>query len=162
MKTAAYWIEKLGLLPHPEGGYFKETYRSKENIDSNHLPDRYQGSRQFGTAIYFMITSGNPSHFHRLKSDELWFFHTGSPLLLHMLLPSGEYQKVQLDGQEEWQAIIPHGAWFAAEVAGQDSYSLISCTVSPGFDFADFEMAEEAQLQKHYPLHHALLERLCL
>lgn len=161
MKTAAHWVKKLDLQPHPEGGYYKETYRSAEHY-SGALPSRYEGSRAFGTAIYFMITSGNPSHFHRLKSDELWFFHDGSPLTVHLFAKDGSYQKLALGREQDWQAIIPAGSWFAAEVEADDSYSLISCTVSPGFDFRDFEMAEKDQLQGAYPDHSELISRLCL
>lgn len=161
MKTAAYWVKKLDLQPHPEGGFYKETYRSAEQYKGA-LPARYDGPRAMGTAIYFMITSGNPSHFHRLKSDELWFFHDGSPLLVHLFALDGSYQRLEMGREQDWQAIIPAGSWFAAEVEPDDSYSLISCTVAPGFDFRDFEMAEKEQLLESYPGHSQLISRLCL
>jgi predicted cupin superfamily sugar epimerase len=161
MKKADYWIEKLGLQPHPEGGYFKETYRSAEQYSAG-LPSRYEGARSFGTAIYFMLTSGSPSHFHRLKSDELWFFHEGSPLCVYMLLKDGTYKSITLGTDQQWQAIIPEGCWFAAEVIHEDSFSLISCTVSPGFDFRDFEMAKAEDLEAKYPSQKELIRRLCL
>jgi predicted cupin superfamily sugar epimerase len=161
MKPLAHWIKKLDLKPHPEGGFFKETYRSPENYTGS-LPSRYEGKRSFGTAIYFMITSGNPSHFHRLKSDELWFFHDGSPLLVHLLKEDGSYETLAIGREQDWQAIIPAGTWFAAEVDAENSYSLISCTVAPGFDFMDFEMAKENDLLLSYPGQSQLISRLCL
>jgi predicted cupin superfamily sugar epimerase len=160
--SAKYWIEKLQLLPHPEGGFYKETYRSEEELAETLLPNRYEGARNFQTGIYFLILSDNPSHFHRLSSDELWFFHTGSPIRIHLLMPDGRYQTILLDGKSNWQAILLKGTWFAAEVVENNSFGLISCTVAPGFDFRDFEMAKAEELVISYPEHEVIIRRLCL
>ncbi len=164
MKTAEYWIEKLGLLPHPEGGYYKETYRADEDIDSASLPQRYKGGRSFGTAIYFLITSEAPSTFHRLLSDELWFFHAGDPLRVYGLRQGENLWKkdlgMSLENNQSLQAIISKNTWFAAEVLAPNSYTLISCTVHLGFDFRDFELAKRDELIAKFPQEPSLVERL--
>lgn len=164
MKTAEYWIEHLGLQPHPEGGYYKETYRSDEDIKSKSLPQRYDGGRSFGTAIYFLITSKAPSNFHRLLSDELWFFHAGDPLRVYGLKEGEEsWQQdlgMELEKKQSLQVIIPKDTWFAAEVLALNSYTLISCTVSPGFDFRDFELAKREELSTKFPQKVELIKKL--
>ncbi|MFZ6666328.1 cupin domain-containing protein [Peijinzhouia sedimentorum] len=164
MKTAEYWIEHLGLQPHPEGGYYKETYRSNEAIEADALPQRYEGGRSFGTAIYFLITSKAPSNFHRLLSDELWFFHAGDPLRVYGLKEGEEsWQQdlgMELEKKQSLQVIIPKDTWFAAEVLAPNSYTLISCTVSPGFDFRDFELAKRKEIISNFPQDDELIERL--
>jgi uncharacterized protein len=160
---AAFLIHSLGLLPHPEGGYYKEVYRSAESIQADALPLRYGGSRHFGTSIYFMLTSAAPSRFHRIKSDELWYFHTGGSLSLH-ILHQGAYRQTRIGSdvraEEVFQVVIPAGAWFAAESDPEPGFSLVSCAVMPGFDFADFELAETLKLAAVYPEHQALIKRL--
>lgn len=140
---AAYWISYLNLIPHPEGGYYREVYRSAEEVSSEGLPQRFAGPRSFSTSIYYLLESGDFSGFHRIKSDEIWHFYGGDPLELHILSGS-EYQRVligrELHAGHHLQFVVPHGAWFASRPAAGGSYSLLGCTVSPGFDFADFQM----------------------
>lgn len=139
-------IEKLQMLPHPEGGFYKETYRSKDTC----LDD----SRNLQTAIYFLLTSDNVSHFHRIKSDEIWYFHSGSPLVVHTLTDKGHTQHLVgndlLAGQTP-QLLVQKNTIFGSSVFEKDSYSLVSCSVAPGFDFADFELFTKADLMKDYP-----------
>lgn len=146
MTSAEQWIRRLGLQKHPEGGYFKETYRAAESLATSSLPGRYGSDRALSTSIYFLITAGEPSHFHRVASDELWHFHTGSPLTLHVIDPAGHYRAehlgVNADAESAPQVAIPHGHWFGATVDQSDGFSLVGCTVAPGFDFADFELAD--------------------
>jgi predicted cupin superfamily sugar epimerase len=156
-------VDQLQLLPHPEGGYFRETYRSDESIPQVSVPPRFDGERRFSTAIYFLLTAGNFSAFHRIKSDECWHFYAGSTLHVHVLTVTGEYRLISL-GQdlqtgETFQAVVPAGAWFASETTGD--YSLVGCTVSPGFDFRDFELADAAALSGEWPTHASLIRRLC-
>ncbi len=162
MKTAEYWIKALGMTKHPEGGYFKETYRSEEEIPQSVLPDRYEESRVFGTSIYFLLTTESVSNFHRLKSDEIWHFHQGGAAKIHFISPSGEYYSqtigVDFEKGEKLQVIIPQNSWFAAEVVEHD-YILVGCTVSPGFEFQDFELAIEKKLNSEYPELWELIER---
>lgn len=164
MKTTTYWIETLGLTAHPEGGWFKETYRAAESIPGTGLPARFGGDRSFATAIYFLLKSGQGSSFHRIKSDELWFFHDGAPVMIHTLSAAGEHRSVTLGpdpGQGQvFQTTIPAESWFGAQVLAPDTYSLVSCTVAPGFDFADFELAERDQLLRLFPRHRELILRL--
>lgn len=163
MKTIEYWVENLSLLPHPEGGFYKEMYRSKKAIPADIMEEGLTGSRSLSTGIYFLITEGNFSAFHRIKSDEMWHFYYGDPLVVHVIEPDGTYTKLSigldLENGQRPQAVVPAGAWFASESGG--SYSLVGCTVSPGFDFADFELAKEDQLLQEFPEHTDLIGRLC-
>jgi predicted cupin superfamily sugar epimerase len=160
-----YWVKYLDLLPHPEGGYYKETFRSLEQIPPAGLPARFNGSRSLYTAIYFLLEQGNFSAFHRIQSDECWHFYAGDALLVHVLHTDGRYECIQLGNQpdkgEQFQAMVPAGAWFASETAPRGVYSLVGCTVAPGFDFADFELADAAGLSAQYPENASLIQRLC-
>jgi predicted cupin superfamily sugar epimerase len=164
MRVAAYWIERLRLEPHPEGGYFRETYRSPEQIDPSALPDRYVGPRSVATSILFLLTGENFSALHRLRSDELWHFHDGSPLTVHVIEPGGAYRPIRLGLDAEAgaspQAVVPAGCWFGSTVDDPGGYALVGCTVAPGFDFADFELADRASVLRLYPEHAGLIERL--
>jgi predicted cupin superfamily sugar epimerase len=153
MNNAQYWIEKLELLPHPEGGFYKEMYRSEEIIDQTALPERYIGNRSFATQIYFMLLRHNHSSFHRLNSDETWHFYDGSPVIIYLLSKKTGLQEISLGISTDSmpQFTIPKNCWFAAEVRGEGEFSLIGCTVAPGFDFADFELAKRGSLFKEFP-----------
>ncbi len=148
----------LQLEPHPEGGFFKETYRSEELL---HSPD-FGGSRNLLTNIYFLLTAGSFSAFHRISSDELWNFHEGATGIIHVLHHQGGYTKINLgaalEAGETFQAVIHAGDWFASETTGD--YSLVGCAVAPGFDFKDFEMADRAKLLLAFPDYSEIIERL--
>jgi uncharacterized protein len=159
MKDARYWIKKLELAKHPEGGYFKETYRSNETIFAAALPPRFDGNRAFSTAIYFLLTAVECSSLHRIKSDEMWHFHAGSELIIHIIEPTGSYSQIKLGG-DRFQAVVPAGCWFGATVDEPQSYALVGCTVAPGFDFADFELARRDELIAQYPRLRGIIERL--
>jgi len=156
-------IKSYGLSVHPEGGFYKETYRSEEAIPQAALPNRFGGSRLFSTAIYFLLLKGNFSAFHRIQSDECWHFYEGDALRVHVLDPKQGYRLIRLGsnaaGGEVYQAVVPAGCWFASETTG--IYSLVGCTVAPGFDFADFELAQGHILAEAYPEQEALIHRLC-
>ena len=157
-------ISSLALQPHPEGGWYRETYRSAESVRAAALPSRFDGERCLSTSIYFLLERGGFSAFHRIKSDELWHFHCGTRLTIHCIAPSGEYQAIRLGSDLEdgdsFQAVVPAGCWFAAEVSGVGGYTLTGCTVAPGFDFTDFEMAGRGSLTTQFPEHSALIARL--
>ena len=148
-------IEKLHLQPHPEGGYYKETYRSIDTC----LDD----SRNLQTAIYFLLTSDNVSHFHRIKSDEIWYFHAGSPLIVHTLTEKGHTKHLVgndlLAGQTP-QLLVPKDTIFGSSVLEKDSYSLVSCSVAPGFDFADFELFSKEELMQDYATFEEIIDLL--
>ncbi|MDK9717858.1 MAG: cupin domain-containing protein [Trichlorobacter sp.] len=157
-------ISALGLVQHPEGGWYRETYRSANSMPGDALPECFDGPRSLCTAIYFLLEQGDCSALHRIKSDELWFFHGGASLTIHLLTADGVYSAIRLGAGiaagEVFQAMVPAGTWFGAEMSGVGEYSLVSCTVAPGFDFADFEMGVKPLLLQQYPDHAALINRL--
>lgn len=158
-----FWIENLKLLPHPEGGFFKETYRSTEEVDHRQLPLRYKGARNFSTAIYFLLRSQDRSVFHRIQSDELWHFYAGTTLLIYVLTPNGlKTHRLGADPLQgdSLQVLVPVGCWFGAMVEKPNSYALCGCTVAPGFDFADFEMANRDELLKEFPDEEVIIMKL--
>lgn len=164
--SSAYWIAKLGLEEHPEGGFFKEVYRSSESIPASGLPERYEGDRNFSTSIYFLLTSERFSAFHRVNSDEGWHYYKGTqPVILYVISPEGKLSKIMLgpdfDMGQQFQYVVPANHWFAAAIPGSGNYALVGCTVAPGFDFADFELANKEDLQKKFPAHKALIGKMC-
>ena len=156
-------INHYNLLPHPEGGFFRQTYAAAELILKEALPERFEGSRSFSTAIYFLLPHGSFSAFHRIKSDELWYFHTGSPLIVHTLSERGHMQHyLGLDLSKGQQPFlwIPKDTIFGSTVLEKESFSLVSCAVAPGFDFRDFELFERPKLLAAYPEYREIVERL--
>jgi len=153
------WIENLGLLPHPEGGYYKETYRSNEKL----IPDGMEFERDLSTAIYFLLEDKNFSAFHRIKSDELWHHYDGNTIIIHVIDVEGNYSRLNLGKNlklgEKPQLLVEAGSWFASEVQQENGYALVGCTVSFGFDFDDFELADKS-LVNQFPQHKAVLNRL--
>ena len=163
-RSAATLISALGLVRHPEGGWYRETYRSGGEIPCGALPDCFGGPRSLCTAIYFLLERGDCSALHRIKSDELWFFHGGAALTIHLLAADGSHSAIRLGADiaagEAFQAMVPAGTWFGAEINGAGAYALVSCTVAPGFAFADFEMGDRNRLLQQYPEHEAVITRL--
>lgn len=165
MKPAEYWIEHLSLQPHPEGGFYRETYRAEESIARASLPKRFAGARSFSTGIYFLLRSQDFSAFHRIQCDEMWHYYAGSSLSIYVLNKSGlttHQLGTRLEEGERPQVVIPAGHWFAAQVLPPNSYVLAGCTVAPGFDFADFEMAKRDALMNEFPGEREIIERLAL
>lgn len=165
MKTAAYWVEKYHMQPHPEGGYFAETYRATEQVPHAALPARFGGSRSFSTAIYFLLEGHHFSALHRIQADELWHFYAGDPLEVFVIHPeSSELEIIRLgpdpEAGEVFQAVVPAGAWFGSRPVAGAAYSLVGCTVAPGFDFADFELAERETLLAAFPQHEKTITEL--
>jgi predicted cupin superfamily sugar epimerase len=162
--NADYWINKLQLSPHIEGGAFREVYRSSLFVPGHCLPVLFQGDRHISTSIYFLLNRGQFSAFHRIASDELWHFYYGDPLLIHEINHAGLLVTHRLGSDPEkgetFQTVIRAGSWFASIPATSSEYSLAGCTVSPGFDFAEFELAERAMLSGQYPMHAKLIETL--
>jgi len=162
--NAVYWIESLKLKPHPEGGFYKEIYRSSEIHSRQALPARFNGDRCFATSIYFLLEKNDFSQFHRIASDEIWHFYAGDPLELHVLNPAGRYEKFMLgaspDENQFFQLMVKAGDWFGARLKAGGLWSLLGCMVAPGFDFADFEIADRARLIKTYPDHRTIIEVL--
>jgi predicted cupin superfamily sugar epimerase len=163
-KTAKYWMEKLQLDPHPEGGHFRQTYRSEMVIAREALPAGFAGARAASTAIYFLLEGKNFSAFHRLRSDEVWHFYAGAPLIVHVISREGSYSSFllgqDLEAGQVLQAVVPAGCCFASHVADWNSFAVVGCTVAPGFDFEDFEMGKREELVERYPQHEELITRL--
>jgi predicted cupin superfamily sugar epimerase len=163
-KDAKYWIEKLGLEPHPEGGYFRQTYKANLVMVKEVLPREFAGNRAVSTAIYFLLEGENFSAFHRLRSDEVWHFYAGDPLVVHVIEPEGKYSRIllgcDLEAGQVLQAVVLAGCWFASHVADWKSFAVVGCTVAPGFEFEDFEMGKREELGARYPQHWGLIERL--
>jgi predicted cupin superfamily sugar epimerase len=161
-KPTSYWVKKMGMLPHPERGYYLETYRSAETLKRQSLPSRFSGDRAFSTAICFLLEGPHFSAFHRIESDELWHFYEGLPLQVYMIDPQGELNIIRLGRDPEqgevFQAVVPAGYWFASQPVHAEGYSLVGCTVAPGFDFTGFELA--SRLEEFFPQHRDLILRL--
>jgi len=155
-------IHELNLVPHPEGGYFSETYRNKAVIPAeSHL---VMGERNVSTAIYYLLRSEDISRFHRIRSDEIWHHYYGSAVTLHIIHTDGLYEAKYVgknfsDGERP-QCVVPAGAWFGATVDKENSFALCGCTVAPGFDFDDFEMADRYMMLQAFPEHKAIVKKL--
>jgi predicted cupin superfamily sugar epimerase len=158
--TAQDWITRLALAPHPEGGWYRETYRSREHVPTAALPTRFGGARVFSTAIYYLLRAGERSALHRIKSDEVWHHYAGDAVTLWLLETPGAAREIRLGGDGEPQAVISAGAWYGARVVDGGAYALMGGTVAPGFDFADFELADRAALLAGWPAQRAIIEAL--
>lgn len=154
-KRAQELIDQLGLLPHPEGGFYRETYRSETTLNGT--------ERQLMTSIYFLLTGENYSRFHRITSDETWYFHEGNTLLVHTI--DGETHTAHHLGLaneigNQPFLIVKGGTIFGSEVKDRSGYALVSCAVAPGFDFADFELFTASDLLPSYPQHKEIILKM--
>ena len=157
MNDATKWIEHLKLEHHPEGGWYHEVYRSDETIEVQALPGRYHSPHCFSTSIYFLLDTKDFSAFHRISSDETWHFYLGSPVIIYILFPEGNILTIDLgnclaEGQV-LQYTIPRNCWFAAQNQDDNEFSLLGCTVAPGFEFQDFELGRRQSLLELFPIH---------
>ena len=156
-----YFVSKLGLTPHQEGGYYKQSFHSTESTSDQEFTISFDGKRMLYTSIYFLLTSKDISHFHRLKSDELWYYHAGSPLTIHVIEENGDYKEIKLglnlDKGEVPQALVPKNTIFGSSVMDADTFSLVGCMVSPGFEYKDFELFTQNELLLKYPQHEVVI-----
>ena len=156
-KNIEYWVNYLKLSKHPEGGYYRETYRSQYSI----TPEGYPGERNVSTSIYYLLGQNDFSSFHRLKSDEIWHFYYGDSARIHMIDQEGKYQIRDVgsnpEAGEAFQVLIPSNTWFAAETLGE--YSLVGCTVAPGFDFSDFNLSGRDNMLHLFPKYKEIILR---
>lgn len=162
-KQVSRWIEQLGLEKHPEGGWYRETYRSSETVSPAGLPGRFDGERSFCTSIYFLLSGDEFSALHRIKQDELWHFYGGDGLTVHVIDQAGHYKQKNLGSNielgESFQHVVEAGDWFGASVKS-GGFALVGCTVAPGFDFADFEMPGKDHLMALFPQHSNIITKL--
>lgn len=162
--SAQELVETLRLARHPEGGFFRETYRASESIARDALPARFGGARAFGTAIYFLIEDGDFSALHHIASDEVWHFYLGDPLSVVEIDAHGRLTETLLGHDvgrgERPQHVVLAGNVFGARLAAGGAYALVGCTVAPGFDFADFALSERRELCARFPTHARTIEDL--
>lgn len=162
--SARTCIESLALLPHPEGGYYRETYRSAQTLTVCRPASGTPQLRHVSTGIYFLLEAGDFSAFHRIESDEMWHFYAGQALNIWELDAAGTLTLTRLGPDLQHgdapQHVVPAGTWFASRVAAEGKFALVGCTVSPGFDFADFQLANGEALSHQYPLHQKLISEL--
>ena len=146
MQTPSSLVEDLNLLPHPEGGFYKEMYRSPTIINAGGLV-----KKSAYTSIYYLLAGGDFSSWHRIKSDETWYFHSGCDISIYFFDQNKALQTIQLGLESKClQATIPANTWFAAKPTQQDSFCLVSCAVAPGFEFADFEIGKRDSLLNEF------------
>ena len=163
MYSAEYFIKQLNLEPHVEGGCFKANFASSENITSSDLRTKFEGERILWTSIYFLLRDGEVSNFHRLKSDEMWYYHAGSPLTIYMISPEGELTTHELglniENGEVPQVLVPKNYIFGSAM-NNEGFSLVGCMVSPGFEFKDFELFKRQYLLDLYPQYKEVIVKL--
>ena len=159
--NATQLIAQLALTPHQEGGHYRRTYQSQEAISLDSRPDN--NPRHFSTAIYFLLQAGEFSAWHKLRSEEMWHHYEGESLKIHTINPENRAIETLLLGKLSNggtpQLIIPRGLWFCAEVAGEHGFTLCGCTVTPGFDFVDFELPQQESLLDAFPEHANIIKR---
>ncbi|MDY0083892.1 MAG: cupin domain-containing protein [Ignavibacteriaceae bacterium] len=152
-EKAKYFIQKLQLKKHPEGGYYREIYRAAEMFYIDSVPKALE--RNAATSIYFLLEGKQVSKFHKLKSDEQWHFYDGSTVKIYVIDSYGKLNEYLLGADlvkgESFQIVIKKNNWFAAEVINKRGYALIGCTVAPGFDFDDFELADSKLMLEKFP-----------
>lgn len=157
-------IKSLQLQAHPEGGFYKETYRSEMMIFEGENNSGFNEARNVSTAIYFLIERDNFSALHRIKSDEIWHFYTGDPLEVIEITPQGQLIHTmvgsEIDKGQVFQYVVKAGHWFGSRVLSGGDFSFVGCTVAPGFDFRDFEMGERDQLIHQFPEHSEIIQQM--
>lgn len=157
-----FYRKQLNLLPHPEGGFFSEVFRSPGVMPASYMDSRLTGTRNFSTSIYYLLGPGNKSCFHKIKQEEIWHFYAGSCALEIVVLQNGEAQHFYLGSRiengEQFQLVVAANCWFAAKPLDENGFVLSGCTVSPGFDFEDFEIANTADLLEMYPTQKTIIE----
>lgn len=154
MKNAEYYIKNLEMIPHVEGGYFKESFLSEDNVREN---------KKLWSSIYFLLRTGEVSNFHRLKSDELWYYHDGEALTIYMITPEGEFITKQLgtdiENGESPQVLVPKGHIFGSAM-NKEGFSLVGCMVAPAFEYEEFELFEREYLLNLYPKYKDIILKL--
>lgn len=148
------WIDMLNLEPHPEGGYYKEIIKSSHTLDDQNA---------MYTSIYFLLEKDNISHFHRIQSDEVWYYHAGQTLTVHMIHSNGVYEQVKvgpnIQNGDVLQALVPKNTIFASTVEGDNDFALVGCMCSPGFQFEKFELFTQEELLEDYPQHEEAIKK---
>lgn len=164
LKDANYWIKQLKLQPHPEGGHYTETYKS-QIYSSNSELNNCVTNKHCSSLIYFLLKDNEYSAFHKLNSDEVWIYNSGGSVNIYIIDSSGkltiEKFGSNIENGDNLQVFIPANSWFAAELINKTDYSLMSCLVSPGFEWNDFELGKSVMLELKFPKYKTLFEKLC-
>lgn len=164
MYDAKYWIEALGLRKHPEGGYYKEVYRSDGRMAKEYLGGDFSSDRNFATSILFLLAGGDFSALHRIKQDEVWYFHHGYALDVHIIDPMGCYSRLTIGPDpaagHQLQGVVRARSFFGASLQNPDAYALVGCACAPGFDFEDLELPNRKELLTLFPQHSGLIAQL--
>ena len=155
-------IKNLKLIEHPEGGWYKEVYRSSLSLNTESMNRQFSGERNALTSIYYLLANNQFSAFHKIKSPEVWYFHEGMPLIIHMINAQGNYSHVELSNSlnGKLQCTVEPNTWFAAEIKEGCGYTLVSCAVAPGFDFEDFELGKQDVLIGQFPQYKDIILKL--
>jgi len=159
MMSIETYAAQLGLAPHPEGGFYRETFVSDQTLPCG---------RAAATSIIFLLTSDNPSNLHRIDAQEVWYYQSGDPLCVHIIDDAGDYSEIMIgpdiDAGHVLQAVVPPHVWFGSSVAPRDgnvpAWAVVGCMVSPGFQFEGFELAEREALLAQYPQHADVITKL--
>lgn len=162
MRNAAFWIEHLQLIRHPTAGYYKVVYESSEN-----LINKENQVRRAHTSIYYLLESHEIGYWRNIKSDETFHFYAGSDLTLHLIKMDGALQQIKMgnlsaDQTAQFQYTVPANTWFALEVTQKNSYSLVACSVTPGFDYSDYEILEPSHMLSAFPQHAKIIHQFGL
>jgi predicted cupin superfamily sugar epimerase len=158
--SATEWIARLELVPHPEGGHYRETFRSINNVTPlNPSEATALHERAAITSILFLLEAQEISRLHRIDADELWYWHAGFDLRVEVILPNGHHRTHCLGPEASLQCAVPAGSWFGAELPAGSDWALVGCAVAPGFEFSRFELAQQTELLALYPEHEALIKR---
>lgn len=163
MYTADYFIKELNMIAHREGGFYKESFKSEETLADRISNDEKKESKKLWSSIYFLLRDGEVSNFHRLKSDEMWYYHSGSPLTIYMITPDGnlitEQLGLNIEKGEKPQVLVPKDYIFGSAM-NNEGYALVGCMVSPAFDFKEFELFERDYLLEKYPYYKEVILKL--
>lgn len=157
-ESREFWMEKLGLEPHPEGGYFRYAFGSDifRKTASGAERKNYSG-------IYFMVTHDSPSHFHQMKSDEIWYYHSGDPMTMHVIDETGKYRTTRIGPnleRGEVLSVVMRGGWIFGASVDSGDYTLVSCAVVPGFDDADYRILTQSELLGKYPQYRDIILKM--
>lgn len=156
MENARDIIARLGLVPHPEGGFYREVYRSKGTL----IPEATGVPCSLGTTIYFLLPAGKFSALHKISFDEQWFFLGGNPIIIYEII-NGKIKETQLDASRPWH-LVKGKTWFGSKPKMAEGYSLTCCTVIPGFDLSDFKLANYEKMKSEYPELNDFLKEMCI
>ncbi|XP_041349735.1 uncharacterized protein LOC121369008 [Gigantopelta aegis] len=157
-------IAHHNMIPHPQGGYCCELYRSQDTVSQEDMSFRYSGDRSVSSSFYYLLVNEQVAKLHRLKSPGIWHFYEGSPLIIHEFVPNGDYKMHTLGPDvakdETFQAVLPRCSWVGACLKDPKSHTLVGCTISPGYELDDFQLANRQDVLEKFPRYQKIIELL--